>query len=233
MERLGINGGFLLAQILNFLLLFGLLAALAWRPLVRALEARRERIAKGLEDARAAEQARANAERDAQKYIEQRRAEANRLIDEGRARGEEQARAVLEDARREADDIRARARAEAEEERNAILGEVRSQVAQLAIAAAERVIGQSLDASKAQSVINNFFTAAPAEARSLGDNVEVTSALPLSDAEKSAVAKQIGAQNVTYRVDPDILGGLVLRAGDRVVDGSVRNNLQALAAQIR
>ena len=59
MERLGINGGFLLAQIVNFGLVALVLWALAWKPLVAALEARREKIAKGLEDARAAELARA------------------------------------------------------------------------------------------------------------------------------------------------------------------------------
>jgi len=233
LERLGINGGFLLAQILNFLVLFGALSLMAWRPLVKFLEARRERIAKGLEDARAAELARANAERDAQKYLEQQRTQANRLIEEGRSRGEEQAKSVLDDARHEADDIRTRARAEAEEERNSVLGEVRSQVAQLAIAAAERVIGQSVDAKQSQTIINDFFTKAPAEAKNLGADVEVMTALPLSDAEKQNVQKQLGATNVVYHVDPSILGGIIVRAGDRVVDGSVRANLQGLAANIR
>jgi F-type H+-transporting ATPase subunit b len=233
LEKLGINGGFLLAQILNFLVLFGALTFLAWRPLVRFLESRRERIAKGLEDARAAEMARANAERDAQKYLETQRTQANRMIDEGRTRGEEQAKTVLDEARHEAEDIRTRARSEAEEERNSLLGEVRTQVAQLAIAAAERVIGQSVDAGKAQAIINDFFTNVPADARNVGDDVEVTTALPLNDSEKKDVQKQIGAKNVTYHVDPSILGGLVIRAGDRVVDGSVRANLQGLAANIR
>ncbi|HLY24937.1 MAG TPA: F0F1 ATP synthase subunit B [Aggregatilineales bacterium] len=233
MAALGINGGFLLWQIVNFLIIFLALAFLAWRPLVRNLEARRETIAKGLEDARQAELARANAERDAQKLVDQRKAEANKIVEDGRLRGEEQARAIVSDANREAEEIRARARTEAEEERNALLGEVRSQVAQLAIAAAERVIGQSLDAKSAQNTIANFFSEVPADVRNLGDEVEVTSAVPLSDSEKANISKQLGAKNVSYRVDPSILGGLVVRAGDRVVDGSVRNNLQTLAAQMR
>jgi len=233
LAALGINGGFLLWQIVNFLIIFLALAFLAWRPLVRNLEARRETIAKGLEDARQAELARANAERDAQKLVDQRKAEANKIVEDGRLRGEEQARAIVSDANREAEEIRARARTEAEEERNALLGEVRSQVAQLAIAAAERVIGQSLDAKSAQNTIANFFSEVPADVRNLGDEVEVTSAVPLSDSEKANISKQLGAKNVSYRVDPSILGGLVVRAGDRVVDGSVRNNLQTLAAQMR
>jgi F-type H+-transporting ATPase subunit b len=154
-------------------------------------------------------------------------------VEEGRARGEDQARTVLAEANHDAEEIRVRARSEAEEERNAVLGEVRSQVAQLAIAAAERVIGQSLDEKKAQAVIDQFFSEVPADVRNLGDEIEVTSALPLSDAEQKNIIKQLSAKNVTFKVDPEILGGLVLRSGERVVDGSVRSNLQGLAAQIR
>lgn len=234
MERLGINGGFLLAQIINFLILFIAMAALAWRPLIRALEARRERIAKGLEDARLAEQARANAEREAQKLIDQRRAEAQKMVEEGRARGEEQARTVISDAQREAEEIRQRARAEAEEERNATLGEVRSQVAQLAVAAAERVLERSLDDKTAHSVVADFFGKLPAEMKNLsGYDLEVTSALPLTDAEKQQIKSQTNANNITYKVDPEILGGLILRAGDQVVDLSVQSRLQGLATQMR
>jgi len=233
LERLGINGGFLLAQIINFLVLFGLLAFAAWNPLISVLESRSKKIAKGLEDARAAEQARANAERDAQKYIEQRRAEANKLIEEGRSRGDEQARQVLAQAQTEAEEIRTRARQEAEEERNTALGEVRSQVAQIAIAAAERVIGQSLDVQKAQNAIADFFSKLPADVQNLGQEVEVVTALPLNDSEKKKIQQQTGAQNVNFRVDPAILGGVILRAGDRVIDGSARSGLNGLAQQMR
>jgi len=158
---LGINGGFLLAQIINFLIIFVAISALAWRPLVRVLEARRERIAKGLEDARAAEQARANAERDAQKVLDQARVESTRLVEEARGRGEDQARVITEQANRDAEAIRARARAEAEEQATSQLGQLRTQVAQLAIAAAERVIGQSLDQQKATQIVSDFFTPPP------------------------------------------------------------------------
>ncbi|MBE2267056.1 MAG: hypothetical protein IAE80_02410, partial [Anaerolinea sp.] len=48
---LGINVGFLLAQMLNFLLLFGLLSVVLWRPLMNMLDNRAIKIQKGLEDA--------------------------------------------------------------------------------------------------------------------------------------------------------------------------------------
>lgn len=233
MQALGINLGYLLVQIIAFIVIYTFLTRWVYNPLNKTLRERRERIAKGLEDAHAAEQARANAERDAQRLIDQRRAEANKLLEEGRIRGEEQARAVVADAQREAETIRSKARADAEEERNVLLGEVRSQVAQLAIAAAERLIQQSLDEKKSHSVIADFFAKPAVSIESPGATVEVTSALPLTDAEKKQLTTLTNAKEITYRVDPSILGGLILRSGDRVVDASVRNNLQTLAVQMR
>ncbi|PJF36327.1 MAG: ATP synthase F0 subunit B [Candidatus Thermofonsia Clade 1 bacterium] len=231
MERLGINGGFLLAQIVNFVILALILWALVWKPLVKALETRRERIAKGLEDARAAEQRLAEASREADKLMEQRRIEANKLIEEARARSEEQTRALIEEAKREAEALRAKAREEALAERDKILGGVRDQVARIAIAATERLVG-SLDEARAQAIVNDFLVHMPPEARGMGGNVEVISALPLTKDEQEKIKAETGAQHITFRVDPSILGGLVLRSGENVVDGSVRSNLQSLAAQM-
>ncbi len=63
--------------------------------------------------------------------------------------------------------------------------------------------------------------------------VQVTSATPLSDAERSslsaALARKTGKRVVLEgRLDPSIIGGLVLRIGDTIVDGSVRTRLQQL-----
>ena len=61
----------------------------------------------------------------------------------------------------------------------------------------------------------------------------MTSALPLTDAEQAAVKKdvlaKIGKQaTIAFRVDPSILGGLVIRVGDKVLDGSVAGKLEGL-----
>ena len=57
--------------------------------------------------------------------------------------------------------------------------------------------------------------------------------MPLADAEQAKVKKEIGADEVTFIVNPAILGGLIVRAGDQVVDGSVSNNLTALAGSLQ
>ena len=102
------------------------------------------------------------------------------------------------------------------------------------IAAANKLVGESLDEKRQHQLINDFFSRVPAEVGELqGDAAEVTSALPLTPAEQESVRKIVGATNVQFKVDPTILGGLVVRVGDRVVDGSVANRMSALQESLR
>ena len=65
----------------------------------------------------------------------------------------------------------------------------------------------------------------------------MTSALPLSKAEEESVRMDVlakaGAKQVAFRVDPSILGGLVIRVGDKVLDGSVAGKLEGLRQSLK
>ena len=63
--------------------------------------------------------------------------------------------------------------------------------------------------------------------------VQVASALPLSDDERQRITAELsrmfeGQVRLTEAVDPSLIGGLLVRVGDRVLDGSVRGRLAAL-----
>lgn len=69
-------------------------------------------------------------------------------------------------------------------------------------------------------------------------DVEVTSAYELSGAEKDslkkALAKKLGKEiELQSQVDKSLIGGVVIRAGDTVIDGSVRGKLQELSQALR
>jgi F-type H+-transporting ATPase subunit b len=102
---LGINGGFLIVQLVNFVIVFLILMAF-WPRIMKFLDDRNAKIAKSLEDARIAEQARANAERDAQKLLDEQRGEAAKLIEAARTQADSQAREILEQAHQDAEAIR-------------------------------------------------------------------------------------------------------------------------------
>ncbi len=232
MDKLGINLGLFVVQVIHFSIIFFLLWRFVWPRVLDMLDERSERIAKGLEDARAAEEARENAEQERDKILSQARADAQKILDEARQRGEEQVKTMQREAEQDAEARRAQARQQAEEERNRILAETRDQIVALALAAAERVLDQSLDEKRQRQVIQAFFSDVLAEAKGIGQQVTVISAVPLTNDEQAQVKKATGADEVEYRVDPAILGGLVIRAGDRVVDGSVRGDLRALSGQL-
>lgn len=234
MEALGINLGYLIVQILGITALMLILGAFVYKPMLRVLDERKARIAKGLEDARQAEIARANADADAKRILDEARAEAANIRREAVMAAEGAAKDVEAKAHADARAIKAGAEADATEERNRILADLRGQVAAISIAAANKLVGESLDEKRQHELINDFFSRVPAGVSQLkGEAAEVTSALPLTDAEKKAAAKTLGINDVLFKVDPGILGGLIVRVGDRIVDDSVANRMSALQESLR
>lgn len=231
LDALGINVGFLLSQMLNFIIILFVMSRFVWGPMTNSLDVRTAKIAQGLEDASKAADARRNAEVEADKILAQARTEANHVIEESRGRGEEQAKAIQAEARNEAEKIREEARINARSEIESELAGVRGQVSTISIAVAQRLLGEALDGKKQQALIDDFFSKVPADAKSLTGSVEVVSALPLTEAEQAKVKGAVGG-DVTFSVNPSILGGLIVRAGDRVIDGSVRRDLNEIAGRI-
>ena len=188
MAALGINLGFLLVQIFNFAIVTIVLAAWIYNPVVKYLEDRKQRIAQALEDARIASEARANAEKEAAKVISEAQADANRRIADATDRAEKAAGEVRAAAETERVQILASARDDGAQERNRILADLRGQVAALAIAAANKVIGSALDEQRQHALIQEFFSGVRGgkfvliDSEDIGagaNSVEVTSALPL------------------------------------------------------
>lgn len=245
MAALGINLGFFLFQVFNFSIVAILLYAWAYKPILRMLQNRKEKIAQGLEDARVAAEARENAEKEAREIIAKAQSEAQQKIREGTERAEVSAREVLARADVDSAKIREDARAEIAQERDRILADVRGQIAALAMAAAQRLIGDALDEQRQRDLIQEFFSGVKAgkvvvlEGGSVsGASAEITSALPLTPEEQESVKKdvlsKVGSQaTVTFRVDPTILGGLVVRVGDKVLDGSVSGQLESMRQNLR
>jgi F-type H+-transporting ATPase subunit b len=245
LEALGINLGYLFVQILNFAIIFVVLRVWVYKPILGLLERRRERIAQGLEDARVAAEARANAEKEAQAILGRAQADANQKVRESAERAEQVAHEIHAAAEKDAAAVRAAAAGEAEQARSAALGELRGQVAALAIAAAQKLIGESLDEKRQRHLVQEFFSGIKEgrvvvlEGETLqGASAEVTSALPLTEAEQDTVRKQLAkplgaGAPLSFRVNPAILGGIVIRVGDKVIDGSVAGQLEGLRQSLR
>ncbi len=83
----------------------------------------------------------------------------------------------------------------------------------------------------------SYFTDCVKEYKNIG-TAYVTSAVPLSDVQKAAVEKRLLETTkyvkfeMHYLVDADLIGGMVIRIGDRVVDSSIRTKLFHLTSEL-
>ncbi len=241
MEGLGINPWMLLAQIVSFLLLLFILNAVGYKPIQRILQERQARIQKGMEEARAAEEARDRIEAEREKILAQARAEAEGLIAEAQRRAQEEREKLLAQAREEAERIRTTVHQEAEAERAQLLGQMREQIVALAMAAAHKLVGEALDEQRQRALVAEFFSGVRAgRVEILPEGMEpaegpvvVTTAVPLTEAEAAVVRRELAARlgeepEVAFQVDPAVLGGLVVRIGDRIVDASFAGQLEQI-----
>ncbi len=244
MEALGLNLGFLVFQILAFAIVLLTLQAWVYKPMMNMMASRKQKIAQSIEDARVAAEARADAEKEATRIISEAQAEASKIVREATDRATVAAQDVRTAAEAEAAKAHAATMAEAEQERNRMLGDLRGQVAALAIAAAQKLVGESLDERRQHVLIDEFFSGTKAgkivlleDSNLRGQSAEVTSALPLNSDEQNCVKEDIlakvGTQAVAFRVDPSILGGLVIKVGDKVLDGSVAGKLEGLKQNLK
>ena len=156
MEALGVRPVLLVTHIVNFALLLFLLQRFLYRPILNILKERRERIREGLAEA---ERVKAEAEEQRKQYVEelaQQRQESQKRIQQAMQASEEAKEEILTEARKEAKEIKQRAREEIEYERRQALEQLRSQVADLSLLAAKRVLDGAIDESVQRELIQNF-----------------------------------------------------------------------------
>jgi len=141
---LGLDLGLFFAQLVNFALVLVILWRLAWKPLLSVMESRRQEIARGLEHAEQAkaELAAANTERD--HLIKDARHEARIMIDVSKVDAERERVEAAAALKMELDGQLTESRNVLERERNAMLRSVKSEIADLVVAATEKVSGQTV-----------------------------------------------------------------------------------------
>jgi F-type H+-transporting ATPase subunit b len=232
-------------QVGCFLIVLVVVNAWIVKPLRGLLEKRRKTITQSVEDARIAAEARANAEKEAEKIINEAQVKSAHLVNEATERANAAKEDVKANAEKEIGKEREAVLKEVEEERNRMLADLRGQVAALSIAAAQRLIGDAMDAKRQHNLLDEFFSGVQSgklvilEGTDLnGDSAEVTSALPLTKEEQELVKKNILTKvgekiKIEFQVNPQILGGLVIRVGDKVIDGSVAGQLEGLRKTLK
>jgi F-type H+-transporting ATPase subunit b len=154
LANLGINMPVLLAQIINFIILFGLLYLVAYKPIMRMLDERSRKIKESMERTEYIKQQAERAEEEAAKRIEAAAKEGQEAIARALRTGEEIRQGAQQQARQEAEALIARAQAEIQRERDEAIDELRKEFADITILAAEKVIDRSLDKKAHRQIID-------------------------------------------------------------------------------
>jgi len=134
------NPGVAIWGIITFLVLLFFLAKYAWHPLLRSLEARREIIRKSLEDAQQARRELEEVTKDSARIIKNAHAEAESIVSKSRVDAEKLREELKQKARADAEAIIREARREIEMETGRALRQIRSEVADLSVAIASKLI---------------------------------------------------------------------------------------------
>ncbi|WP_371381068.1 F0F1 ATP synthase subunit B [Sporomusa aerivorans] len=157
--------GTLLAQIINFLILTGILALLAYKPLLRILEGRQKFIAERLETS---ERDKMQAEQLKKEYEQQLAAahtEAQRLVAETINFAEQAKEQILAETRAANAKLLQTALAEIAAERAGAMARLKDEVVNLSLLTATKIIDRKLDAAVNAELVNETITK-PAEPKS-------------------------------------------------------------------
>ena len=165
---LDINLGAVITQAIAFILLVLVLGKVAFRPISGMIETRQNEIRSALEqvaaDRKAMEETRASYERRLADF----EAESRERITEYMRTAQEEAAHLRAKAQEETSAQRERALAEIDQERKKAVSEIRSQMAELAVVAASKVLGREINPSVHRELITDFISEVGNGARARG-----------------------------------------------------------------
>lgn len=152
LTKLGIDWRLLIAQLVNFLVLFVVLRKYLYGPVLGMLAQRRERIAKGLDDAKRAEAQVAELTFERKRLHDAAAAERMAMLEKAAADAEDLRKLRVASAEEEARGIIARAQRDTERERVAMLAAVRKELGDLVLLVTQKATASALSASEHEKI---------------------------------------------------------------------------------
>ena len=140
----------------NFVIFLALLWTFAFKPVSKMLDDRKARIEQGLKDAEQARKDRESAEQERLAALAEARRESNEILARAQRVAQETRDADIAATREELDRMRERAASEIESEKVKALSDLRAEVADLALAAAGKVLNESMTGDRQRRLVEEF-----------------------------------------------------------------------------
>jgi F-type H+-transporting ATPase subunit b len=147
--------GLYIWTIATFLILLGLLARFAWRPLLDALEQRQQVIRKSLDDARQARQELEQVKTDAARLLSEARVEAGEIVSRTRSEAARFAEEMKVKARADAEALVKRAEREIEMQTARAMENIRRETVELSVAIASKILRRDISKEDNERLLND------------------------------------------------------------------------------
>jgi F-type H+-transporting ATPase subunit b len=158
LEVLGINWKILIGQLVNFLILFYLLQRFAFKPFLKVLRERREKIEKGVKLAQESEEKIKLVEKEREEILKKEEERAKQILKEYEKRGKEKEKEIISLAEKEKTKILEEAEKTAESEIEKLKKEFSQKNLDVVFALTEKFLMEKIDSEKDKKIIKNLLT---------------------------------------------------------------------------
>ncbi|MDP2708589.1 MAG: F0F1 ATP synthase subunit B [bacterium] len=155
-ETFHIDWRLLIAQIVNFSIVFAVLYYFAFKPLSKVMTERTSKIEKGLDDAKKVEEKLAETQAEFNKALSEAKQQANLILEKAGAEADARKQEMITRAKEEIGQIINQEKQKMQAEKAQTLKEIKQEVADLVIAAVEKVLGEKLDDKKDKEMIKKI-----------------------------------------------------------------------------
>jgi F-type H+-transporting ATPase subunit b len=152
--KLGINPWLLIAQIVNFAILLGVLYYFLYKPILKLFKDRSTRIDEGLKNAEKLKADAAESEQRQKAALEEARKEAHRIVEQAAKLGDEEKKKVLEMAHEESRKIVERTMNEIGAEKKNIMNDIKKEVGEMVVTLSMDMIRKQLDEKTQKELLN-------------------------------------------------------------------------------
>jgi F-type H+-transporting ATPase subunit b len=157
-EKLGIETNLLVAQAVNFILLLIILQKLAYKPVLKMLQDRSDRIEKSLKQAKKIEEELKSTEETKIAEIKKAKEEAQKIIKEAYEMSEKKSQESIEKTKNKTQEIVEKAKQEIRTEKEKSILEARREIADISILIAKKIIGSNIDENKQKEIVSGVLS---------------------------------------------------------------------------
>lgn len=144
------------AQILNFLILVVILRALCYKPIVRMIKAREDKIAESLAKADSDVAEAEELKKSYQTQLAEAREKAQAIVDKAEKVAASNREASIQDTKREIEQMKKAAQAEIQRDHERAADQLKKEIVALSLLAAGKVVAKNLEASENEALVGDF-----------------------------------------------------------------------------